>query len=98
MTNQTAIFWKQTPLNAVNELMDRTFSWAHDNDDLADMYLEDLDDYKKAVALFRSADAEALAEHISEMDTSSREALVLAFAKDIGPSFVRATLGWDVYV
>ena len=99
MTTQTKLFWTQTPLNAVNELMDQTFSYAQEADkDLVEMYMEDLNDFKKAVTLFRNSDAEALAEHISEMDTSSREQLVLAFAKDVGPSFVRATLGWDVYV
>jgi len=98
MKNQTVKFWTETPLNAIDQLMDRTFSWAHDNDDLADMYLEDLDDYKKAVSFFRQSDAEALSSHIDYMDTSPREQLVIAFQEDLGCDFVKNVLGYEVEV
>ena len=96
MENATTKFWTQTPLNAINKLMDQTFSWAQDRDDLADMYLDDLEDFEFAVKLFRNSDAEALSNHLDNMDTLSREQLVIAFNEDLGSKFVKDVLGYEV--
>lgn len=96
MENATTKFWTQTPLNAINKLMDQTFSWAQDRDDLADMYLDDLKDFKFAVKLFRNSDPEALSNHLDNMDTLSREQLVIAFNEDLGSKFVEDVLGYEV--
>lgn len=96
MENATTKFWTQTPLNAINKLMDQTFSWAQDRDDLADMYLDDLKDFKFAVKLFRNSDAEGLSDHLDNMDTLSREQLVIAFNEDLGSKFVKDVLGYEV--
>jgi len=96
MTTTAQDFWTQTPLNAVKKLMDQTFSWAQDSDDLAEMYMEDLNDFKKAIALFRNSDNEGLGNHIDQMDTDPREQLVMAFAKDCGEDFVSQNLGWEL--
>lgn len=96
MTTQTQKFWLETPLNAVNKLMDQTFSYAQDGDDLAEMYMDDLRDFKKAVTLFRNSDGEGIAELCCNMDTSPREELVLAFAKDCGSDFVKSYLGYEL--
>ena len=66
------------------------------HDDFAEMYREDRDDFKKAVALFRQSDAEALSQHVDYMDTSPREELVVAFAKDLGTQFIELTLGYEL--
>ena len=89
-------FWTQTPLNAVKKLMDQTFSWAQDGDDLDDMFMEDLNDFKKAVTLFRNSDCEGLSEHFCRMDTSPREQLICAFGNDCGKDFVSQNLGWEI--
>lgn len=89
-------FWTQTPLNAVKKLMDQTFSWAQDRDRLADMYMEDLNDFKKAVALFRNSDCEGLSEFLGHMDTDPREKLVEAFYFDCGEQFVEENLGYEM--
>ena len=94
MATQTQKFWLNTPLNAVKKLMDQTFSWAQDRDSLSEMYMEDLEDLKKAVALFRNSDGEGLAEFVSHMDTSPREKLVEAFWFDCGNDFVEDVLGY----
>ena len=96
MTNEAQKFWLHTPLNAVKKLMDQTFSYAQDGDDLADMYMEDLNDFKKAVALFRNSDCEGLAEFICGMDTAPREQLIVAFGQDCGKDFVKLNLGWEL--
>ena len=96
MTIQTQEFWKTTPLNAINKLMDQTFSYAQEGGDLAEMYMDDLRDFKKAVGLFRNSDSEGLAKHVDEMDTASREQLVTAFASDCGQDFVSAQLGYKI--
>ena len=89
-------FWTQTPLNAINKLVDQTFSYAQDGGDLADMYMDDLNDFKKAITLFRNSDNEELGNHIDYMDTSPREQLIMAFAQDCGKDFVSQNLGWKV--
>ena len=96
MTNQAQKFWLETPLNAINKLMDQTFSYAQDGDDLAEMYMDDLRDFKKAVTLFRNSDGEGIAELCDNMDTEPREQLVIAFNEDCGSDFVRSYLGYEL--
>lgn len=99
MTSQAQKFWLETPLNNVKKLMDQTFSYAQEaqaEGDLAVMYMDDLRDFKKAVTLFRNSDGEGIAELCDNMDTSPREELVLAFAKDCGNDFVKSYLGYEL--
>ncbi len=95
MTNAQK-FWLETPLNAINKLMDQTFSYSVEDQELADMYTADLHDFKKAVTLFRNSDGEGIAELVDEMDTAPREQLVMAFAEDCGKDFVKSYLGWEL--
>lgn len=97
MTNAQK-FWLETPLNAINKLMDQTFSYAQEAADteLFDCYMDDLNDFKKAVTLFRNSDGEAISELVNDMDTEPREQLVLAFANDCGKDFVKSYLGWEL--
>lgn len=96
MTNEAQKFWLNTPLNNVKKLMDQTFSYAQESADLADMYMDDLNDFKKAISLFRNSDCEGLADFISRMDTSPREKLVEAFYFDCGEQFVEQNLGFEM--
>lgn len=93
MTNAQK-FWLETPLNAVNKLMDQTFSYAQESIDteLYDCYMDDLKDFKKSVTLFRNSDGEAIADLVNEMDTEPREQLIMAFMQDCGKHFVKAYL------
>jgi len=97
MTNAQK-FWLETPLNAINKLMDQTFSYAQEvaDTELFDCYMEDLKEFKKAVTLFRNSDGEGIAELVNEMDTAPREQLVMAFAEDCGKDFVKSYLGWEL--
>ena len=97
MTTTAQDFWTQTPLNAINKLMDQTFSWSVEADeDENGYYTQDLLDFKKAVTLFRNSDNEALASHIDNLDTVAREELIVAFAKDCGKDFVEQNLGYEL--
>lgn len=96
MTNSAKAFWTN-PLNEVKTLCDRTFSYFDQaSEDLKSLYHDDLEDYQIAIELFKQADAESLATHVSEMDTASREQLVIAFNEDCGSVFVREILGYEV--
>lgn len=95
--NNTVAFWIESNLSNVDELINQYDQYAEQgNEDFAEMYREDRDDFKKAVALFRQSDAEALSQHIDYMDTSPREEIVMAFAKDLGAKFVALTLGYEI--
>lgn len=96
MTNSAATFWNKT-LNEVNTLCDRTFSYfVEAEEDLKSLYHSDLEDFQTAIELFKQSDAEALATHVSELDTEPREQLVIAFNKDCGSTFVSEILGYEV--
>lgn len=96
MTTTAQKFWLETPLNNVKKLMDQVFSYAQDSKDLHDMYMEDLNDIKKAVTLFRNSDCEGLSDFLCRMDTSPRENLVEAFYFDCGEQFVEDNLGFEM--
>jgi len=98
MITEAQKFWTETPLNALNKLMDQTFSYAQESIDtgLYDAYMDDLNDFKKAFQLFRQSDGEGIAELCNDMDTLPLEQLITAFAKDCGKDFVKSYLGWEV--
>lgn len=90
-------FWTNSELTAVNSLCAEYQQLAKTADeDLSDMYDEDHGDFLQALSYFRQSDAEALANHISHMDTSPREEVVMAFHKDLGNQFVEEILGYSV--
>lgn len=90
-------FWIKTELTNVealiveyNECAERCI------EDLKDVYLSDSADYQAALELFRKSDAEKLAEYVSDLDTCSRDNLVVAFQKDCGDEFVEDILGFTL--
>lgn len=89
-------FWIETPLNSVAQLVADYKDYASQDQDLSEMYEDDAKDFHKAISLFRQSDAEALAQHVQFMDTHPREALVVAFNKDLGNQFVESVLGYSV--
>ena len=96
MTNSAKAFWNN-PLNEVKTLCDRTFSYfVEAEEDMKNLYHEDLEGFQNAIELFKQSDAEALATLVSEMDTEPREQIVLAFNEDCGSAFVREILGYEV--
>ena len=96
MTNLAKTFWNN-PLEEVKTLCDRTFSYfVEAEDDMKNLYHEDLEGFQNAIELFKQSDAEALATLVSEMDTEPREQIVLAFNEDCGSAFVREILGYEV--
>ena len=98
MTNTAKAFWNN-PLNEVKTLCDRTFSYfVEAEEDMKNLYHEDLEGFQNAIELFKQSDAEALATLVSEMDTEPREQIVLAFNEDCGSAFVREILGYEVCV
>ena len=96
MENQAVAYWIETPLTKVNELIAQYHSFAKENDDLAEMYDEDANDFMQALSYFRQSDTETLAQHVQFMDTSPREELVQAFYSDCGKDFVEHVLGYSI--
>ena len=64
-------------------------------DKVADMYHQDAKDATTAGKLIKSNLNEA-AEFISLLDTSIREAIIIAIAQDKGNDWVEQNLGWSV--
>lgn len=97
---QAELFWKETPLSNVAELVAKYRELAEDDEvkeiDLSDMYNEDADDFHKAIVLFRQSDCDGLSKHVSRMDTMPRENLVKAFWFDCGNDFVEQNLGYEM--
>ena len=64
-------------------------------DKVADMYHQDAKDATTVGKLLKSNIGEA-AEFISLLDTSIREAIIIAIAQDKGNNWVEQNLGWSV--
>lgn len=91
---QAELFWKETPLSNVAELVAKYRKYAQDAGDFSEMYNEDADDFHKAIVLFRQSDCDSLSKHVNRMDTDPREKLVEAFWFDCGNEFVEENLGY----
>ena len=63
-------------------------------EDMASMYIEDANDATTVGKLLKSNIDEA-AKFINLLDTSIREGVVIAVAKDMGNDWVMENLGWD---
>lgn len=91
-----------TPLDSVIAVIQDYYSCyiaeieADDKDDMASLYDEDMKEAQTALELYRTGQHAQLKQHIDGMDTSPREAVVVAFGKDLGPKWVSDTLGWDI--
>ena len=64
--------------------------------DMVDMYMEDANDASKALELFEANKIKDLADHVSNLDTLPREGIVVAFAKDLGNTWIEANLGYSL--
>ena len=64
-------------------------------EDMASMYIQDANDATTVGKLLKSNIDEA-AKFITLLDTSIREGIVIAVAKDMGNDWVMENLGWDV--
>jgi len=64
-------------------------------DKVADMYQQDAKDATTVGKLLKS-DIDEAAEVVRILDTSIREAIIIAIAKDKGNDWVEQNLGWSV--
>ena len=64
-------------------------------EDMSSMYIQDANDATTVGKLLKSNIDEA-AKFISLLDTSIREGIVIAVAKDMGNDWVMENLGWEV--
>ena len=63
---------------------------------MANMYAQDRSDVIEAKSLYFSGKANEFRTHIDRLDTSIREGIVIAFAKDLGNDWVLKNLGYEV--
>ena len=64
-------------------------------EDMASMYIQDANDATTIGKLLKS-NIDEVAKFINLLDTSIREGIVIAVAKDMGNDWVMENLGWDV--
>ena len=64
-------------------------------EDMASMYIQDANDATTVGKLLKS-NIDEVAKFINLLDTSIREGIVIAGAKDMGNDWVMENLGWDV--
>ena len=68
--------------------------WAF-QEEMTDMYIQDANDATTVGKLLKS-NIDEVAKFINLLDTSIREGIVIAVAKDMGNDWVMENLGWDV--
>ena len=83
-------------LNALIKSLKETAKsdWAI-REDMASMYIQDANDATTVGKLLKS-NIDEVAKFINLLDTSIREGIVIAVAKDMGNDWVMENLGWDV--
>ena len=79
-----------------SDLMQDVIHFEGRDKDMANMYAQDRNDVIKAKDLHNAGKIAELAKHINYLDTSIREGIVIAFAKDLGNDWVSENLGWSV--
>ena len=92
--------FNNTPLPEINDLARNLWmnhvSEIGKDDDLAEAYAEDRKDVLDAKMLFQTSQIAKLVKDVDLMDTSIRESIVIAFAKDLGVDWVHDTFGYDL--
>ena len=84
-------------LNAlINQLHDNAQEdWAI-QEDMSSMYIDDANDAQTVLDLIEEGDVKSAREFINLMDTSIREGVIIAIAKDHGSVWTAINLGWEV--
>ena len=92
--------FNNTPLPEINDLARNLWnnhvSECGKDHDLAELYAEDRNNVLDAKMLFQTSQIAKLVKDVDLMDTSIREAIVIAFAKDLGVDWVQDTFGYDL--
>ena len=88
---------KMENLNAlINQLeYNAQEDWAI-QEDMSSMYIDDAYDAQIVLDLLEEGDVKSAKEVINLMDTSIREGVIIAIAKDNGSIWTAINLGWEV--
>ena len=65
-------------------------------EDMSSMYIDDANDAQIVLDLIEEGDVKSARELIKLMDTSIRESVIIAIAKDHGSVWTAINLGWEV--
>ena len=65
-------------------------------EDMSSMYIDDANDAQIVLDLLEEGDVKSAKELINLMDTSIREGVIIAIAKDNGSIWTAINLGWEV--
>ena len=65
-------------------------------EDMSSMYIDDANDAQVVLDLIKEGDVKSARELINLMDTSIRESVIIAIAKDHGSVWTAINLGWEV--
>ena len=82
--------------DSVKTLIDQTFSYAQEDADLKDLYMDDCKSFLAVHFHLGMNQIKAAASLINDMDTEPREQIGCAIAKDKGNDWVAENLGWEI--
>jgi hypothetical protein len=85
-------------VNLESSLMQNVIEFEGVDQEMANMYAQDRNDVIEAKSLYFADKANEFRTHIDRLDTSIREGIVIAFAKDLGEKWVLNNLGYEVRV
>ena len=85
-------------VNLESSLMQNVIELEGVDQEMANMYAQDRNDVIEAKSLYFADKANEFRTHIDRLDTSIREGIVIAFAKDLGEKWVLNNLGYEVRV
>lgn len=85
-------------VNLEKSLMQDVIAHEGVDQEMANFYAQDRSDVIEAKSLYFADKANEFRTHIDRLDTYIREAIVIAFAKDLGSDWVLKNLGYEVRV
>jgi len=81
-------------MQAIQKLIDQTFSYAQEGGELAEMYIDDMKQFQEVQLELTFGDYDAASKVVDDMDTEPREQIIIALVEDFGASLVENKFGF----
>jgi len=81
-------------MQAIQKLIDQTFSYAQEGGELAEMYIDDMKQFQEVQFNLTFGDYDTASKVVDDMDTEPREQIIIALVEDFGASLVENKFGF----
>lgn len=83
-------------MSAIQTLIDQTYSYSVEDENLSDAYLDDMKQFQEVQLQITFGDYDEASKVVDDMDTEPREQIIMALVADLGSSVVADKFGYEV--